>query len=502
MGTVIRLARAVQTAITGIWTPREEAVLDAAFLDPAVDRQFYGLEKVTGITLSGDPWYALADPRSGEVLVHIARVSGHYVVCVGPDDRVVEGIDLPLLLRRALSGQVGQVANWTAMLAVVTASFEAFAMSAETALSDGTGQPVSGVFPTPWQHSSDFPALEAMHSDIVQLDLVPDPTWVPASVVATFLPVPSVPDLDAPNLHDNSVAAADRSRPQAADAIVANGTPEGGDGVAPAALSTAYALVMLGGAGNDTLVGADHDDVLRGGSGDDLLIGGAGADILEEGDGDGTLLGGSGDDTLVSGAGRDYVDGGEGDDLILFDSGDTVLGGAGADEFRFTLTTDTVAAPAIVDDFNASEDSFSYQFGERSQLKAVVLDPACLAAIERINLDLNEDGHTDVILMLDLEKGPRENRYTVQSLHVTLLPPPEYAVSGAVSDTVRVLRAASDSDDLVDALFELDAPKTIVRKIQEGLDGIADAIQMRGGFEDETTNGDAALTGASDWALQ
>ncbi len=59
--------------------------------------------------------------------------------------------------------------------------------------------------------------------------------------------------------------------------------------------------VLMGMAGNDTLIGGVDKDTLYGGPGDDTLIGGGGNDYLIGGDGNDVLQGGLGDDTLDGG---------------------------------------------------------------------------------------------------------------------------------------------------------------------------------------------------------
>ncbi len=79
-------------------------------------------------------------------------------------------------------------------------------------------------------------------------------------------------------------------------------------------------LTLLGGAGNDNLIGGDSPtgsalgDVLDGGSGDDRLEGGRGQDFF---------FGGEGSDQLVwvAGDGSDLMEGGEGEDEMLFIAG-------------------------------------------------------------------------------------------------------------------------------------------------------------------------------------
>ncbi len=91
--------------------------------------------------------------------------------------------------------------------------------------------------------------------------------------------------------------------------------------------------VLVGGVGNDELLGGGGDDVLVGGDGRDLLDGGSGNDKLYAGDDKDRLVGGSGDDELRAGLGNDKLDGGHGDDL-LFGEGDDdrMFGRSGNDE--------------------------------------------------------------------------------------------------------------------------------------------------------------------------
>jgi len=80
---------------------------------------------------------------------------------------------------------------------------------------------------------------------------------------------------------------------------------------------------LLGGNGNDTLQGLAGNDVLLGENGNDTLIGGAGADVMS---------GGRGDDVMVwnPGDGNDTLDGGSGFDTMLFN------GAGGAETFDFS----------------------------------------------------------------------------------------------------------------------------------------------------------------------
>ncbi|WP_419904915.1 cadherin domain-containing protein [Kiloniella sp.] len=65
---------------------------------------------------------------------------------------------------------------------------------------------------------------------------------------------------------------------------------------------------VIGGAGNDTLIGNDERNILRGADGDDHLEGLGGRDTLWGGDGSNTLIGGYGSDRIIGGIGVDTVD--------------------------------------------------------------------------------------------------------------------------------------------------------------------------------------------------
>ena len=94
------------------------------------------------------------------------------------------------------------------------------------------------------------------------------------------------------------------------------------------------ALVVVGGAGNDTLPAAtlpagNTTLTLDGGSGNDTIIGSQGDDILLGGDGNDTVTGGRGNDTALLGNGNDTFIWNPGD------GSDTVEGQAGTDTLVF-----------------------------------------------------------------------------------------------------------------------------------------------------------------------
>jgi Ca2+-binding RTX toxin-like protein len=118
------------------------------------------------------------------------------------------------------------------------------------------------------------------------------------------------------------------------------------------------------GPGENDNVGADIETVIGGTAADVITVlpatsvlkyrleGGAGDDTLTGADGRDTLLGGAGVDTLTAGGGRDSLDGGLGNDIETggvgndtFDQGnvtngaDTLTGGDGTDAVKYSLRT-------------------------------------------------------------------------------------------------------------------------------------------------------------------
>jgi hypothetical protein len=94
-------------------------------------------------------------------------------------------------------------------------------------------------------------------------------------------------------------------------------------------------VLLVGGDGNDTIIGSLRSETLSGGEGDDLLDAGAGNDQIWGHAGNDTLIGGSGSDLLQGGAGDDWLWGDDGADFLNGGSGrDVFRGGADRDRFK------------------------------------------------------------------------------------------------------------------------------------------------------------------------
>lgn len=117
---------------------------------------------------------------------------------------------------------------------------------------------------------------------------------------------------------------------QAFDRIVVFG--QSGNDRITVGTSVGISATLLGGSGNDTLIGSSAADELDGGAGNDTLNGGAGNDVLCGGDGNDTINGGAGDDVLGGDEGNDRLRGDAGNDLLIGNEGnDNLDGGAGND---------------------------------------------------------------------------------------------------------------------------------------------------------------------------
>ncbi len=90
--------------------------------------------------------------------------------------------------------------------------------------------------------------------------------------------------------------------------------------------------VVQAGGGNDTIYGGDGNDLLKGQAGFDLIYGEAGDDVIYGGAGDDTVDAGTGADLVYGQTGYDLLHGGAGSDLVFgHNADDTIYGGDGDD---------------------------------------------------------------------------------------------------------------------------------------------------------------------------
>lgn len=142
------------------------------------------------------------------------------------------------------------------------------------------------------------------------------------------------------------------------DTIVAGtgGIRLDGDATVDLTISGGRLFKLDGGTGNDRLwaggavgIGAPLPKAVTilGGAGDDVLVGGDGTDTLSDGPGNDGAIGGAGDDLFLPGSGNDSYSGGVGDDTLKATSAqdgknDAFHGDAGTDTADFSARTTRV----------------------------------------------------------------------------------------------------------------------------------------------------------------
>lgn len=394
MGEVLNFIRAIRQ--TGQWTNQEKAALFR--LTDALSADHMEIETASGISDAGDPWFVVYHAVTGDVLVHVARIAGAFVVHEMSRDVLMEGDDLRRLLGRAsgrgedLFGQAQNIVVLAALVMVVDFYLSTEPASAADgadrggddipaiaallpALDLSTGLMPAQDRPLPADGEDDRPhaaALPLWVSIQDQTDGGPadDQTLAALSPVRTIAPAPPVHPVPLP----------------APDMAVATGP------------ASARGLI---------LVGTDADDVLEGSHGHDLLIGG---------DGNDRLAGGAGNDTLVGGGGHDTLIGGDGDDTLVLDAKDIAIGGDGADSF---VITDSVVSQWLtasqnggsinlrdqIRDFTLSEgDRLRFETTDWSVTILTGGDGMAVApedgrvAGTNVGIDIDGDGEVEVLL--------------------------------------------------------------------------------------------------------
>lgn len=313
----------------GGWTAAERARLSE--LADRLGADGVKVEVVYGMTDEGDPWCVIKDDQE-EVLIHVARINGQFVIHDASADAIQEGDTLWTATDRLLGG------DWREDRGDVVVSLSARQMQSVVALA------VAAAFIHDVQHA------EAMETQPQHETPMPPPILVSATAAVAIQPTGEdqrqdllalqrrVTDEDkAPQTTSHVEAVAEPAKPdpepepsqaEAKTASHSVGAPEAQKVEEAQAAPPAKGEVLSGTDGHDDLRGGAGNDTLNGGAGDDSLNGGAGADHLH---------GGSGADTLDGGGAPvgqyDLLDGGAGDDKIFMGSQTLAFGGQGADTF-------------------------------------------------------------------------------------------------------------------------------------------------------------------------
>lgn len=407
----------------GGWSAQERARLSE--LADRLAAEGIKVEVVYGVSDEGDPWCVIKDDQE-EVLIHVARINGQFVIHDAAADAIQQGETLWSACDRLLGGDWREAREdvvvslsarqmQTFMAVVVAATFIQQADEAEAAV---TPQVDTAHAPPPMMVAA-AQAVAADGADQQRPDLLaPEkrPAEGSARTAATLV----------------SDAGADSDPPPIVTAAVEPppAPPAAPLETAPQPTSTPI-LVEAAPApkSGETLRGGDGDDTLQGGAGDDSLFGGAGSDHLYGGDGDDTLDGGAAqaDET-------DFLDGGGGDDQIQMTSATVARGGEGADAFVFRGPPAANGLLGVVTDFS-SDDGDRLVFQGREGATIVSRQPTTdilegrenaftagtsvtnVQAGERLGVDLNGDGREDGYILLG---HPRHAAGEPQLIETTL----------------------------------------------------------------------------------
>lgn len=306
MGQVVPFIARVRDS--GDWSASERARLQE--LADRLSASGVKVEVIFGASDEGDPWCVVTDP-DGDVLIHVARIDGVFVVHSAIDDCVSEDGDLHGALRDRLAATEDAMAPQSAVilpfglsarqgqtflaLVIATAFFyetagigadaEAAEAPAAAPPGDDTPPPPAGDDDTPVQERQ----LAAQGAALQDLE----PPRAQAVVAVAGETTASSPLVEAT---EATSAAPPETTPEAPPP-----TPQA------AASATPAVAVIQGTAGDDRLVGGAADENIQGGAGNDTLIGGGGHDTLAGGAGDDRIevtadaiaIGGAGADTFV-----------------------------------------------------------------------------------------------------------------------------------------------------------------------------------------------------------
>ncbi len=307
MGDVVPFIARVRSS--GDWTAAERARLEELAYRLSSEGGAR-VETVFGATDAGDPWCVVTD-ENGDVLIHVARINGKFVVHSAVDDALSEGADLHAALRERLHVHmdddegVGVIVPFSlggrhaqTFLALVIAS----AFFYETAVFTDTAEaaPLGPTQPPPDEPPPPAPEINAPTQErevVIQGVALSEP------------PTPNAPVLVAAAAVDSELTppVAAEAAPLAAEPPPLPEAPaEAQHAAVEAAGDSQPVQVITGTAGNDRLTGTAADE---------------------------RLLGGEGNDTLQGGGGNDTLEGGAGDDQIELGAQVTAAGGEGADTF-------------------------------------------------------------------------------------------------------------------------------------------------------------------------
>lgn len=412
------------------WSANERGLL--MLLTQQLESTYGDIDVVFGQTDSGDPWFVVTDANQ-DVLVHIARIDGQFVVHDAAVDMFHQVGSLWGALRQVLSSNVD------AQTGVVVA-FNPASREAQSFLSlviavglylelRGVELGEAGRLNFENLPRIDDPAIEGVASKLIAaLNLEADRAQghvgphAAEGQTANGAPVKAVtaqgvvietaaqghdglPPVDASHVNQaptSSSSAETHSAPQA------DGEREGQYELS---LASADVRELAFAGAKAAVVGTNGNDVLHGTSEGEVIAGGAGNDYIDGG-----------------GAGKgqiDRIDGGAGDDRIVMNARVVASGSAGADTFLVSAQQPGDKAEAllgVVLDYQASKGDHLAVMGKGEMTvvttaavndvlaaQGSTLNEATAAQVSdvtravsgvRVGFDLDGDGREDVFILL------------------------------------------------------------------------------------------------------
>lgn len=407
MGQVIPFIARVRES--GDWSAAERARLEE--LADRLTAAGVNVEVIFGATDEGDPWCVVTD-ETGDVLIHVARIDGKFVVHSAVDDALSEGADLHAALRDRLDAiEIAAPHSATVLpfaarqgqtfLALVVAAAFFYETAGVAGPAEAAELPALGADPDPAPPPADAETPAQERELAVQGAALRDPAVqaVSAGVVAAATPGPA---LAVPKDRDPEPAAAPQPRAPVVDH-------------ADVALATAPQPEI-------TLIGSDGDDLLIGTAADERIEGGDGADTLRGGGGHDSLLGGAGDDRIE--LTEDAVaEGGEGADtfVLVAEAGsggpDRLLGvifdfNAAAGDRIITGRGHQITVPPGPGEPPAEPQPSSFDVSQTPPPQdppppeTGSFGPATLGPVVRVEVDLDGDGSIDGYVLVGLAAHP------------------------------------------------------------------------------------------------
>lgn len=411
------------------WSANERGLL--MLLTQQLSATYGEVDGVFGQTDSGDPWYVVTDANQ-DVLVHIARIDGQFVVHDAAVDMFHQVGSLWGALRQVLSATVEDQGG-------VVVAFNPSSREAQSFLSlviavglylelRGVDLGEAGRLNFENLPRADDPAIDGVASKLIAaLNLEADRTQGHTATVTApdreGIPTPPEKAVTAHGIAIEAPAHLQEGLPTVQVSPTGQTASTATSPTAPVAAEAAregrYEL-SIGGGDVKELSFAGAKAIIAGTTGNDVLFGSPYGD---------TIAGGPGNDYIDGGGARagqiDRIDGGAGDDRIVMNARVVASGSAGADTFLISANAPSTKAEAllgVVLDFSAAKGDHLAVLGKGhvtvvsttavSDVLAVqattlgeataaqVTDVTTAVAGTRVGFDVNGDGREDVFILL------------------------------------------------------------------------------------------------------